>query len=451
MRELLRPRRAEHRLRQAEEFLEEPVSLCSQVGGGAVRVVLARKHAPVGRFDPDLGLVPWPAIRHEHDIDPFLKFDEVGAGHRLDRVRIGRRCVAPGHGECRVETQAELALQAGSWPDDVAHSLGRLLGPDLYAVDLSPLDAVLVRERTRCLDCTVSAVAGRVVLEQVVQDVEAARGRRKRGVEVEVRALRRGETLRALQDVGTAAEATTGELRSDESVLARLACVKRLAHGSELSLEAGGLGCGNADGPRGGLLVEPHQRGASDRSPDGADRTGRVKAACVVAGGDEQADHRRGLVAGDEAAQQLGPGGALRLRGRDDGREDRRSRVPAHGRADVVVVDRVTVGTVQQGGLAGTEALAVSDDAGDGIAPVFQRLVEQHAREWLLVARHRAGEPVEDALRGDFAHVCRDLRLHQAGRARDDHRRGRRSAGVRRGHFRNSCGGRHGILFWFVR
>src|SRR5690606_31497104 len=150
------------------------------------------------------------------------------------------------------------------WSDDVAHALGRFLGPDPYAVDLAPLDAVLVCQRTRCLDRAVSAVAGRVVLEQVVQDVEAARGRRKRGVEVEGGTLRRGETLRALQDVGTAAEATTGELGSDEPVFARLARVQRLAHGSELSREAGGVGCGYADGRRGGLLVEPHQRGASD-------------------------------------------------------------------------------------------------------------------------------------------------------------------------------------------
>src|SRR6185437_15925262 len=83
-------------------------------------------------------------------------------------------------------------------------------------------------------DGAMRHVAGRVVLEEIGEDVITALRFGERRLGMEIATVRLGKTLVALDEVGAAGKATRGEPRRQEAALRRLAGVERLAHRTEL-------------------------------------------------------------------------------------------------------------------------------------------------------------------------------------------------------------------------
>ncbi len=95
------------------------------------------------------------------------------------------------------QPQAELRLQPGARRGNVADAIAGLVQAEPDACDLIGLQSVLLAQRACGLDRRVRHVAGGMVLEEVVADVEAARRRRQRPLRMEVGAVRAREALGA--------------------------------------------------------------------------------------------------------------------------------------------------------------------------------------------------------------------------------------------------------------
>ena len=104
-----------------------------------------------------------------------------------------------------------------------------------------------------------------MVLEEVGEDVEAARRVGERRLGVEIGAVRQRETLLAFDEIGAAGKAAGGEPGRQKPVLRRLAGMERLAHRAELRLEPGRLGAGDAERLRRHIGIEAEQPGAGRR------------------------------------------------------------------------------------------------------------------------------------------------------------------------------------------
>ena len=207
--------------------------------------------------------------------------------------------------------------------------------------DIGGADALLAQRLPAALDRRVRHVAGGVVLEEIVEDVEATRRLGERLFRVEIRRVRRREALVAFDEVGAAGKAARGEPGGEQPVLRRLAGVERLAHRAELRFEPGRLRAGDAERAAGRLGVEAEQMRAGRRGAERADRAGRVKAARVMAGAQRHADAAAGLVAGDKGGDRPPCPSALLLGEREQRRQDRDRHMAWHRQVDVVVVERV--------------------------------------------------------------------------------------------------------------
>jgi len=243
-----------------------------------------------------------------------------------------------------------------------------------------------------------------VVLEQIGEDVEAARRGRQRRLGSDIGAVRQREALLAFDEVGAAGKAARGEARGEQPVLRRLAGVERLAHRAELRFEAGRLRAGDAECPGGRISVEAEQVCTGRRGAQRADRAGRVKAAVVMAWLERHADAAGDLVAGDKRGGDLTPGTPALLGERDEARQDRHRRMPRHRQIDVVVIQRVADRAIDERGRQGGQARRVADDAGLRRAAGLGQFVEQHRRERVVGPGERDTVIIEHALARQFPH-----------------------------------------------
>ena len=169
-------------------------------------------------------------------------------------------------------------------------------------------------------------------------------------------------------------------------MLRRRAGVQGLAHRSEIRLEAGGLGGGDAEGD-GELLVgeAQHAAGGGGRR-EGADGAGDVEALEVMAGRHEPADPAGGLVARDEALDEQPARRLDLLAERQQRRHDGHGRMAAHGEVHVVIVERMARRAVDQGGGRGQRLLAAADEARRADGAVLDRLAYQDVGQLVLRA-----------------------------------------------------------------
>ena len=142
--------------------------------------------------------------------------------------------------------------------------------------------AVLFAQLARGLDRRVRHVAGGMVLEEVVQDVEAARRLGQRIGRIEVGAVRAGEALGAFDHIGAAGEAALCQSCGEQAVIRRLAGMQRLAHRAEHRLQPRRLGARDAE--RGGelLRIQSQQMRARRGGAEAAEGAGGVEAKRVV-------------------------------------------------------------------------------------------------------------------------------------------------------------------------
>src|SRR5205807_8610367 len=106
---------------------------------------------------------------------------------------------------------------------DVAYPLAAAVEFQSDAGDLLRFDAVPLAHLAGALDRPVRQVAGGVVLEEVGEDVKAARRLGQGLLGVEIRAVGESKTLLALDEIGAAGEAAGGQPRRQEAVVRRLA------------------------------------------------------------------------------------------------------------------------------------------------------------------------------------------------------------------------------------
>ena len=193
--------------------------------------------------------------------------------------------------------------------------------------------------------------------------------------------------------------------------------MERLAHGAEHRFEAGRLGSGDAQRQRRPLRVQSQEMSGRRRGTETADRGGAVEAAGVVAGCHQGADAAERLVAGDESGDHRLAVGALRLAQRQQHRQDRHAGMAAHGHVDVVEVERVRSGAVDQRRQLRRRARAMPDERRLRRAALFERLGEEDLRERLARARDGHGEEIEDALPRQQADVRGEVVVAQRGDA----------------------------------
>ena len=191
-------------------------------------------------------------------------------------------------------------------------------------------------------------IARGMVFEEVGEEVQPGFGRGQRGFGREIRAVRRRETLDAFDDVGAARKSARSKARREQPVLRRLAGVERLAHRPELRFEPGRLRPGDAERHGGRLGIETEEPGAGRRGAKRADRAGRVKTKIVMPGLQRRADPAGGLISRDEGGDHLAPRAAPQFGQGEQAGEDRHRGMPRHRHIDVVVIERMPRGAIDE-------------------------------------------------------------------------------------------------------
>src|SRR6266478_7570362 len=142
----------------------------------------------------------------------------------------------------------------------------------------------------------------------------------------------------------------------------------------------------------------------------GAERTdgaGRMEAARIVAGRHNLADFRLGLVACDECGNQVTAAGAATFGERQSGGQDGGRRMAHHPDIDVIVVERVRRGTIDQRRLTWRGPPTAPDERGTLVPAFGSHLFGKYRNQRLAGALHGYGYPVEDAMLSDRNHVGR--------------------------------------------
>jgi hypothetical protein len=137
--------------------------------------------------------------------------------------------------------------------------------------------------------------------------------------------------------------------------------MERLAHRAEVRLQPRGLCGGNAEGDGELLVAEAEHAAGRRRGRERADRAGDMEAFLVVAGRHQAAHAAGGLVARDEALDEQATRGLDLLAQRQQGRDHGHRRMAAHGEVDVVIIERVARGAIDQGSRRGQRLLAAAD------------------------------------------------------------------------------------------
>jgi len=115
---------------------------------------------------------------------------------------------------------------------------------------------------------------------------------------------------------------------------------------------------------RGSGGVKPHQPAARRGGAEHAQGRGRVPALFVMVKIDAAGDPRLGLEAGDVGADEILSAAVEHLTEREQRRDQRRRGVPAHRVADIVEIERVRRGAVDQRGVERRcPAVAAEDQA----------------------------------------------------------------------------------------
>ena len=326
---------------------------------------------------------------------------------QLYQRRIGGGCGAVGAEARRIDpgqshrdglAQAELGLEPVGGRRDIAHPVAAAVERQGHARDLIWRDPVLLAQAAGAFDRSVRQITGSVVLEQIGEDMKPVRRCRERRLRIEIRAVGQRETLLAFDKVGAAGKTARGEARREQPALRGLAGVERLAHRAELRFEPGRLGAGDAERARRSLGIEAEQPRAGGRGAKAADRPGGVKAAVVMAGPHRHSDPASGLVAGDERSDDVAPGASALFGERDQPRQDRDRGMAGHRQIDVVVIERMADGAVDQRGREGGEAHLMADHAGLRHAAGLGQFVEQNGGERVVRPGERDAVIIEHAL-----------------------------------------------------
>ena len=114
------------------------------------------------------------------------------------------------------------------------------------------------------------------------------------------------------------------------------------------------------------------------------------------------------------------PDGPHLLAERQQGGDDGDRRVAAHGEVDVVVVERVAGGAVDQGGGGRQDLLGAADQGRRSLGAVLERLADQDVGQFLLRPGNGDGEPVEQALLGALDQVVGQVAPGESGGAAGD-------------------------------
>src|SRR5260221_8444695 len=94
--------------------------------------------------------------------------------------------------------------------------------------------------------------------------------------------------------------------------------------------------------------------------------------------------------------------------------------MPTHREVDVVVVERVAGGTVDQRRGRGQDLFAAPGQGGGTPGAILERLAHQDVGQLLLRPGHGDGEPVEQALLGALDQIVRQVAPGQDGGATGD-------------------------------
>ncbi len=143
---------------------------------------------------------------------------------------------------------------------------------------------------------------------------------------------------------------------------------------------------------------------AQAAAAEAADRAGRVKAEIVVSRAHRRADPAGGLVTGDKRRDHLAPAAAALLGEGEKAGQDRDRWMTRHRQVDVVVIERMARGAVDQRGRQYRQPDRMPDQACLRGAAGFGQLVEQDPDKRIVGAGERDAVIVEHALPGQFAH-----------------------------------------------
>ena len=148
------------------------------------------------------------------------------------------------------------------------------------------------------------------------------------------------------------------------------------------------------------LHAEVQQSRAGCCRAEHAERGGGMPAFAVVVHIHRTADARLRFKAGDVGEQQCWAAGAERFAQRDDCRQNRRRGMAADGVVDVVIVECVAGGAVDQGCIEGARAARGAPQQSRSRATVGRGYRPGDARRGFTGAGERTGKGVDD---GDLA------------------------------------------------
>src|SRR5581483_707691 len=204
------------------------------------------------------------------------------------------------------------------------------------------------------------------------------------------------EPLLVLEDARVGLESAGRQQRCEQPVAAALTDVQRLGHGAEVGLEAAREG--GRDGKRhgGAPRIETEQVGRCRSSADRAERGRRVPALVVVMIVDGARQPDLGLHADEIGRQQLLAARSALLAQREQRGDQRHRLVAAENAAEIVVVEGVGGGAVDEGGIqrAGAAVGAEDQRLSGGVANAG-RLQEQLGAR-LRQAGQRHSDRVDD-------------------------------------------------------
>jgi hypothetical protein len=184
------------------------------------------------------------------------------------------------------------------------------------------------------------------------------------------------------------------QLRREQPVARGVSDMERLGHRAEIGFDPARKRSGDRERLRGGARIEPHQMTARRRRAEHTQCRGRVPALFVMVIVDAAADPRLRLEPGDISGDEIAAAAILRLGHRKDRRQDRRRGVPAQRIADIVEIERVRRGAVDERRVERAGApVAAKDQAG---ARRAAQRVGDDARAILMGAREGDADRVED-------------------------------------------------------
>ncbi len=209
------------------------------------------------------------------------------------------------------------------------------------------------------------------------------------------------------QHVERAGHAARRPHRRQRASLRRVPGVQRLGHGvgPEGLLERRRHGAGAGEGMGRAHRIQIQQAGDGGGSAERADRAGGVPEP-VMRGLHGQADARRDLVSHHNRAQQRRAVGAPRLCRGQGGPDHRAARVVDRVAEDVVELDRVRCGRIDQRRRPQRRAPQAGVDQGAAAGLVVQRGVQQRGRGQ-PAARQQRREPVDQGPARMVAHRLR--------------------------------------------